>query len=47
MITAELLAPLTTAVTSNLTILIPVGVSVMALLFGVRLVPKIFRIFGK
>lgn len=47
MLTSEILAPITTAVESNLTLLIPVGVGIMALLFGVRLVPKVIKILAK
>lgn len=41
MITAEMLAPITEAITSNLTILIPVGIGIMATLLGVSLIPRI------
>jgi len=45
-ITAEILEPITTAVTSNLTILVPVGIGIMALMIGVSLIPKIiYRFF--
>lgn len=41
MITAEMLAPITEAITSNLTILIPVGIGIMGTLLGVSLIPRI------
>lgn len=41
MITAEMLAPITTAISSNLTILVPVGIGIMATMLGVSLIPRI------
>lgn len=40
-ITAEMLAPITTAVTSNLGTLLPVGIGLMAIMLGVSLIPRI------
>lgn len=45
MITAEMLAPITTALTDNLTILLPVGVSIMGVMIGVGLIPRIIYKF--
>lgn len=44
-VTAELLAPITTAVTSNLGVLLPVGIGLMAIMIGVRLIPRIVYSF--
>jgi len=41
MITAEMLAPITTAITSNLTILLPIGIGIMGTMIGVSLIPRI------
>ena len=41
MLTAELLAPITEGVSSNLTLLVPVGIGIMALMVGVGLIPRI------
>lgn len=41
MVTAEMLAPITTALTSNLTTLLPVGIGIMATMIGVSLIPRI------
>lgn len=41
MVTAEMLAPITTAVTSNLNLLVPVGIGIMGLMVGVSLIPRI------
>lgn len=41
MITAEMLAPITTAVTSNITTLLPVGLTIMGAMVGVSLIPRI------
>lgn len=40
-LTAEMLAPITTALTSNLTTLVPVGLGIMASMIGVSLIPRI------
>lgn len=40
-ITAEMLAPITTAVTGNLDTLLPVGIGLMAIMLGVSLIPRI------
>lgn len=41
MITAEMLAPITTTITSNLTVLLPVGIAIMGIMIGVSLIPRI------
>lgn len=41
MITAEMLAPITTTITSNLTILLPIGIGIMGIMIGVSLIPRI------
>lgn len=41
MITAEMLGPITNAITSNLTTLIPVGIGIMGTMIGVSLIPRI------
>lgn len=41
MITAEMLAPITTSVTSNLNVLLPVGIGIMGIMIGVALIPRI------
>lgn len=41
MITADMLQPITEAVTSNLTALTPVGIGIMSLMVGVGLIPRI------
>lgn len=40
-ITAEMLAPITTALTNNLAVLLPVGISIMGVMIGVSLIPRI------
>jgi hypothetical protein len=44
-ITADQLQPLLDAITNNVGVILPVGVSVMAVLAGVSLIPKIFYRF--
>jgi hypothetical protein len=45
-IDASMLAPLTSAITGNLDVLLPVGISIMAIMIGVSLIPKIiYRFF--
>ena len=41
MVTAEMLAPITTTLTSNLDVLLPVGISIMGVMIGVGLLPRI------
>ena len=40
-ITSEMLEPITTAVTSNLNVLLPVGITIMGIMIGVSLIPRI------
>lgn len=45
-INAGMLEPITTAITSNLGVLLPVGIGIMAIMIGVRLIPRIiYRFF--
>lgn len=41
MITADMLAPITTAVTNNISVLVPVGISILGIMVGVNLIPRI------
>lgn len=41
MITAEMLAPITSAITSNLSTLLPIGIGIMGSMIGVSLIPRI------
>lgn len=41
MVTAEMLAPITTNLESNLTVLLPVGIAIMGTMIGVGLIPRI------
>lgn len=41
MITAEMLAPITTNLSSNLDVLLPVGIGIMGTMIGVGLIPRI------
>lgn len=41
MITAEMLAPITEALTTNLNVLVPVGISIMGTMIGIGLIPRI------
>lgn len=40
-ITSEMLAPITTALTGNLDVLLPVGIGIMGVMIGVSLIPRI------
>ena len=40
-ITQEMLAPITDTLTSNLNVLLPVGISIMGIMIGVSLIPRI------
>lgn len=40
-LTAEMLKPITDALTTNLTTLLPVGIGIMGTMIGVGLIPRI------
>ena len=45
-ITTEMLQPITDAITANLGVLLPVGIGLMSIMIGVRLIPRIiYRFF--
>lgn len=41
MITADMLAPITTTLETNLGVLVPVGIGIMGTMIGVGLIPRI------
>lgn len=41
LVTAEMLAPITTTLNENLGVLLPVGISIMGVMIGVSLIPRI------
>ena len=41
MITSEMLAPITTTLNANLDVLLPVGITIMGVMIGVSLIPRI------
>lgn len=45
MISAEMLAPITQALTSNLEVILPVGMGVMGTMIGVGLIPRLIYKF--
>lgn len=40
-ITSDMLSPITSSVTGNLGVLLPVGITLMAVMIGVALIPRI------
>jgi len=44
-ITAELVAPITEAISSGLTTLVPVGIGIMATFIGLSLIPRVIYRF--
>lgn len=44
-ITAELVAPITSAINSGLTTLVPIGLGIMATFIGLGLIPRIIYKF--
>lgn len=44
-ITTEMLAPITTAISSGLTTLVPIGLAVMGAMIGISLIPRIIYKF--
>ena len=45
MVTAEMLAPITQALTSNIDVILPVGMGLMATMIGVSLIPRLIYKF--
>ena len=41
LVTAEMLAPITTTLNENLGVLLPVGIAIMGVMIGVSLIPRI------
>lgn len=44
-VTSAMLEPITNSITSNLTTLLPVGITIMAVMIGVSLIPRIIYKF--
>lgn len=44
-LTEEMLAPIQTTLTSNLNVLLPVGIGIMGIMIGVHLIPRIIYKF--
>lgn len=44
-VTSAMLEPITSSITSNLTTLLPVGITIMAVMIGVSLIPRIIYKF--
>lgn len=44
-ITADLVAPITSAISSGLTTLVPIGIGIMATFIGIALIPRIIYKF--
>lgn len=44
-ITADLVAPITSAISSGLTTLVPIGIGIMATFVGISLIPRIIYKF--
>lgn len=44
-ITAETVAPITSAISSGLTTLVPVGIGIMATFIGISLIPRVIYKF--
>lgn len=40
-VTSEMLAPITAGLSSNLAVLLPVGITIMGVMIGVSLIPRI------
>lgn len=40
-VTSEMLAPILTGLSANLTILLPVGIGIMGIMIGVSMIPRI------
>lgn len=45
MLTAELIAPIATTASTNIALIVPVGITILGLIIGVSLIPKIIYKF--
>lgn len=45
-VTSEMLKPLVDGVTGNIAVILPVGITIFAILLGISLIPKIIHKFG-
>jgi len=46
LITSEMLQPIVSSITNNLGVLLPVGIGILSIMIGVRLIPRIiYRFF--
>jgi len=45
LITSDMIQPVVNAITQNLGVLLPVGISIMAIMIGVHLIPRIIYKF--
>lgn len=45
LITSDMIQPVIDAITQNLGVLLPVGISIMAIMIGVHLIPRIIYKF--
>lgn len=45
MITSDMLAPITSTVTSSITAVGPVGIGILALMLGFKVVPRVIKSF--
>lgn len=46
-ITSEMLTGLTSAITDNLGVILPIAIGAFGILYGVKLVPKVFKMFAR
>lgn len=44
-ITSESIAPITDAINSGLSVLVPIGITIMATFVGIRLIPRVIYMF--
>lgn len=44
-VTADMVAPVTSAISSGLTTLVPIGITIMAAFIGISLIPRIIYKF--
>ncbi len=46
-ITADMLTPLTEGISNNMAVILPVGLTIMGLFIGVKMIPKVVNWFIK
>lgn len=47
LVTAEMLAPITKAITDNVGVILPVGMTIMGIFIAIKVIPRVIKYFTK